>query len=203
MIREHVSVRALGATVSVLTVALTSSQAAFAQVTGPVPNAPTPGTNQTATLLFNAQLAVSQAATQNAQNAQAAAIAYQQAIQRYQVGDLTGARTAALQALITAHQVVPQPVATIAPLNAAAVAPAGPLIGNVPQIDAEAFVAAARGAVAACVNAHDPNLKAAEVQLAAAERAERSGKYNDARSAARNAVNLCANAQRELNGASR
>jgi hypothetical protein len=195
-------VLALGVTLSVLTVFLSTSQAAFAQVTGPVPNAPTPGTNQTATLLFNAQLAVSQAATRNAQAAQAAAISYQQAIQRYQVGDITGARTAALQALINAHQgeAVPQPIATIAPIaGTSALVPAPQVIGNVPQIDAEAFVAEARGALSACVNAHDPNTDAAEAQLDAAQRAFRAGKYNDARAAARNAVNLCAAAQRTEN----
>jgi hypothetical protein len=185
---------------SVLSVPLSSSKSASAQVTGPLPNPPQPGSNQTATLLFNTMLAVSRAATANAQNAQAAAMSYQQAIQRYNVGDISGARTAALQALITADQVAPQPLATLPPMPPASPIPVGPQpIGNIAQIDADAFVAAARRSVEACVSAHDPNTNAAEVQLAAAERAQRGGKYNDARAAARNAVNLCAAAQAAAN----
>jgi hypothetical protein len=189
-----------------LALILACAGTAAAQVTGPLP-APPPQTNQTAILLFNTMMAVSRAASQNAQNAQAAAINYQQAIQRYRVGDYAGARAAAVQAMMNADRVAPQPMATLQPLPPTIYAQKPTtifepgLIGNVAQIDAQAFVGQARGAVAACVNAHDPNANAAEAQLAAAQRAEQTGNYNAARAAARNAVNLCAAAQRAANAA--
>lgn len=192
---------------ALLAVALAAGTAAgaSAQVVGPVPNAPPPGINQTATLLFNAQLAVSRAAAQTAQdalaaqNAQAASLAYQQAIQRYRAGDVAGARTAAIQALLYADRsTLPQPIPTLQPPAPGYAPPAGLLLlgGNVGQIDAAAFVAQARGAVAACVAAHDPRAATAAAKLGAAERAQRAGNWNAARAAAHDAVDLCASARR-------
>jgi len=179
---------------------LASCAAAVAQVTGPLPPAPPYGANQTANLLFQTQLAISRAAISNPQAAQAAAISYQQALQRYNAGDITASRTAALQALMYANAQVPHPIPTISALPPTNFGAVGPLVrvngGNVAAIDTAAFVAQARGAVAACVTANDPHTAQAETQLAAAVKAEDAANYNAARAAAKSAVDLCAAAQR-------
>jgi hypothetical protein len=178
-----------------LALAATAGASAQAVVTGPLPNPPQP-TNQTATLIFNAMMAVARAAQTNPQNAQAAALSYQQAVQRYRMGDVQGARAAALQAMFSATRFEPQPLAVLTPLPAASyganVARPFPIAGSVGQIDADAFVAQARGAVANCVAAHAPNTAQAQEQLAAGERAAKAANFIAARAAAKAAVDLCA-----------
>jgi 4-alpha-glucanotransferase len=191
---------------SLLALALVAgcATAASAQTVPPLATPPPLGADQTANLIFNAQMAISRAATQNSQAAAAAAANnYQQAIQNYRTGDFAGARAAALQALMNADRVAPQPIPTISPMSptqyytASASRPLAAAMGDTAHVDADAFVAAARGAVAACVNTHDPNTAQAETQLAAAEHADRAANYNAARAAAKNAVDLCAGAQRQ------
>lgn len=177
-----------------------SAAAAGAQVTGPLPNPPPYGSTATANLLFESMLAVSRAAQRDPQNAQAAALNYQQAVQQYRSGNIEGARASALQALMNANRPVPQPLATIAAPAPTSYGALGPLTavngGNLAAIDTAAFVAQARGAVAACVTAADPHAVRAQSALAQAVEAQRANRYEQARSAAKTAVDLCAPARR-------
>ena len=179
-----------------LALAATASASGQAAVTGPLPNPPAQ-TNRTATLIFDAMMAVARAAQTNPQNAQAAALSYQQAVQRYRMGDVQGARAAALQAMFSATRVEPQPLAVLTPLPAtssygANVTRPFPIAGSVGQIDADAFVAQARGAVANCIASHAPATAQAQQQVAVAERAAKAANFTVARTAAKTAVDLCA-----------
>ena len=109
-------------------------------------------------------------------------------------------RAQAIQALIEANrpQFAPIPIiaSTIPATSALQTAPF-PLAGaSIAQIDADAFVAQARGAVAACRAVRSPNAAAAAENLAAAERDYRAGRYLNVRAEARAAVDLCAGAAR-------
>jgi hypothetical protein len=66
-------------------------------------------------------------------------------------------------------------------------------------IDADAFVAQARGAVAACTELHSANTGAAAQHLNNAIGDEKAGRYQDVRTEARTAVDLCAASQAQLN----
>jgi hypothetical protein len=98
--------------------------------------------------------------------------------------------------MFSATRFEPQPLAVLTPLPAASyganVARPFPIAGSVGQIDADAFVAQARGAVANCVAAHAPNTAQAQEQLAAAERSAKAANFTAARAAAKAAVDLCA-----------
>lgn len=172
---------------------------ASAQVAGPLPNPPQPGANQTSSLIFDAMMAVARANTTNPQAAQSAALSYTQAVNNYNTGDFNRARTAAIQALINANQ--PQQTTAIAvippftPTTAYQTNPF-PLAGaSVARVDADAFVAQARGAVQACVAAHAPTAALAQQRLAAAEHEDKAGRYQDVRLDAKAAVDLCAAAR--------
>ncbi len=184
------------ALVSALAVALALAVDASAQVTGPLPNPPQPGANQTTNLIFDAMMAVSRASATNPQGAQSAAMAYTQAVNNYNAGDINRARTAAIQALISANQ--PQQTTQIpvippfTPTTAYQTNPFPLAGGSVAQVDADAFVAQARGAVNACMAAHDPTTQLAQQRLAAAEREDKAGRYQDVRVDAKAAVDLCA-----------
>ena len=185
---------------AVLVLASFGSAAAQVRPIVPISQPPPYGANQTANLLFQTQLAISRAASANPQAAQSAALSYQQAVQRYNAGDVTAARTAALQALMSANAQVPHPIPTLRALPPTSGGALGPLVnvngGNVAAIDAQAFIGQARGAVAACVTANDPHTAQAETQLAAALRAEGANDYNAVRAAAKKAVDLCSAARR-------
>ncbi len=71
--------------------------------------------------------------------------------------------------------------------------------GSVAQVDAAAFVAQARGAVAACESRNSANTPAASADLAAAQRDLKAAQYLKVRDEARAAVNLCAGAQAQIN----
>jgi hypothetical protein len=71
---------------------------------------------------------------------------------------------------------------------------------SVAALDANAFVAQARGALMACQARSSPNTGAATQRLAAAERDAKAGRYQDVRVEARAVVDLCAAAQQQLNG---
>jgi hypothetical protein len=163
-------------------------------------NVAPPPTTPTANLIFQAMMATARAASTNPAAAQAAQIPYQHAVQSYNSGDVANARAQAIQALIEANR--PQPVtipvlrSTIPTTSALQTAPF-PIAGaSVAQIDADAFIAQARGAVAACRAAKSPNSSAAAVNLAAAEKDDAAGRYLNVSSEARAAVDLCAAAQR-------
>ena len=182
-----------------LALVLALNAGASAQVSGPLPNPPQPGANRTSNLIFDAMMAVSRANTTNPQAAQSAAIAYAQAVNSYNTGDFNRARTAAIQALINANQ--PQQTTqtpTIVPFTPTTAYQTNPFPlagGSIAQVDADAFVAQARGAVNACVQAHASTTQLAQQRLAAAEREDKAGRYQDVRVDAKAAVDLCAAAR--------
>jgi hypothetical protein len=184
-----------------LILAASTSAAALAQ-TVPAGTPPAPGT-PTANLVLDAMLATARAASVNPGGAQAASVNTNAAIQRYTMGDLNGARAAAIQALIEANRLpyTANPVlqSTIPQTSFLQTRPFPIAGGSVAAVDANAFVAQARGAVAACVTLNSPSTAAATQRLSAAERDAQAGRYQDVRVEARAAVDLCAPAQQQLN----
>jgi hypothetical protein len=178
-----------------------TTTAAFAQVV-PAGTPPAPGT-PTANLVLDAMLAAARAASLNPSAAQSASLNANAAIQRYNIGDANGARAAAIQALIEANRLpdTQNPVlqSTIPQTSYLQTRPFPIAGGSVAAIDANAFVAQARGAVAACQSVRSANTAAATQQLVAAERDAKAGRYQDVRVEARSAVDLCASAQQQLN----
>lgn len=183
-----------------LTVATTAP--ALAQL-APIGAPPAPG-RPTANLVLDAMLGAARAASINPSGAQSASLNASAAIQRYTTGDLNGARAAAIQALIQANQLPPtaNPIlrSTIPQTSALQTQPFPLPGGTVAAVDANAFVAQARGAVAACASRNSPNTAAATRQLDAAVRDEKAGRYQAVRTEARAAVDLCAAAQQQVNG---
>ncbi len=163
---------------------------------------PAPGT-PTANLVLDAMLATARAASINPAAAQSASLSANAAVQRYTMHDNNGARAAAIQALIEANRLpqtaIPVLVSTIPQTSALQTRPFPLAGGSVAALDAGAFVAQARGALAACEARSSPNTAAAAQRLGAAQRDEKAGRYQNARSEARAAVDLCASAQQQLN----
>ena len=183
-----------------LALACATTAAAVAQV---VPPGPPPG-QPTANLILDAMLATARAASVNPGAAQSASLNTSVAIQRYNAGDVNGARSAAIQALIEANRLpqttIPVLQSTIPQTSYLQTKPF-PIAGaSVAALDANAFVAQARGALAACQSRNSANTTAASQRLAAAERDAKAGRYQDVRVEARAAVDLCAAAQQQLNG---
>jgi hypothetical protein len=184
------------------TLALLGALGVVAALTAPAlaqtaPGAPPPGT-QTANLLFQAQIAASRVATASPQNAQSAAIAYQQALQSYRAGDIPAARAQALNVVMNANGYTAQNPTLLTPQAPTSAYPVHvfPLTGDTAKIDADAFIANAREAVDSCVVANDPATPQAMAALDTAQRADNKGDYNSARSQARVAVDLCASVRR-------
>jgi hypothetical protein len=186
-----------------LTLALTAatSTAAFAQAV-PIGTPPAPG-RPTANLVLDAMLAAARAASINPTASQTATLQANAAIQRYNMGDVNGARSAAIQALIEANRMpqtnIPVLVSTIPQTSALQTQPFPLAGGSIAALDANAFIAQARGAVAACTQQHSANTTAATQHLNAALGDEKSGKYQNVRTEAKAAVDLCAAAQSQLN----
>jgi hypothetical protein len=183
-----------------LALAAATTATAFAQT---VPPAPPPG-QPTANLILDAMLATARAASVNPGASQSASLNTSVAIQRYNAGDVNGARSAAIQALIEANR-LPQTTITVLqstiPQTSYLQTQPFPIAGgSVAAIDANAFVAQARGALTACQSRNSPNTAAASQRLASAERDAKAGRYQDVRVEARAAVDLCATAQQQLNG---
>ena len=183
-----------------LAVAAATTATAFAQT---VPPGPPPG-RPTANLILDAMLATARAASVNPGAAQPASLNTTVAIQRYNAGDINGARSAAIQALIEANRLpqtsIPVLRSTIPQTSYLQTQPFPIAGGSVAAIDANAFVGQARGALAACQSRNSPNTAAASQRLADAERDAKAGRYQDVRAEARAAVDLCAAAQQQLNG---
>ncbi len=184
-----------------LVLALASLSPALAQ-TVPLGTPPAPG-RPTSDLVLQAMLATARAAAANPSGAQAASLSTSAAIQRYRSGDLAGARSLAIQALIQANQPLAAPIPVLRstiPQSSYLQTQPFPIAGaSVGAVDANAFVAQARGAVAACASRNSANTPAASAQLAAAQRDLKAGQYVKVTTEARAAVNLCAGAQAQLN----
>jgi hypothetical protein len=185
-----------------LVLVIATTAAASAQSTVPIGTPPAPGT-PTTNLILDAMLATARAASINPSAARAASLHTSAALQRYNMGDINGARSAAIQALIEANRIPPASItvlqSTIPQTSALRVPPALIPGGSVAALDAEAFVAQARGAVAACRAHSSSNSAAAAQRLAAAERDAQAGRYQNVRVEARDAVDLCAAAQQQIN----
>ncbi|GAC1585307.1 MAG: hypothetical protein NVS3B7_20360 [Candidatus Elarobacter sp.] len=189
--------RRLRGAVLALSLGCTTSAPGLAQAVVPAGTPPQPGAIPTANLIFDAMLATARAAATNPQAAQAAQPNANAAVQRYNAGDLNGARSAAIDALIDANRAQPVPIPVLSstiPQTSALQTQPFPLRGDIAAIDADAFVAQARGAVLNCQAAHAQNSAAAAASLAAAQRDARAGRYRDVRVEARAAVDLCARA---------
>lgn len=166
-----------------------------------VPKAP-PITNQASSALFDAMLAISRAQQANPQAAQTASFEYAHALQQYRSGNIDGARRSALQSVRTASQ----PGVTLGPQAAPSV-PLGPaatqlpglqggLYGaDAPAIDADSFLALARGILAECAARHDPALAAAQKSYVLATRDFAAQNWQRTRSDAKAAISTCAKAQ--------
>ena len=183
-----------------LALAAATTATAFAQT---VPPGPAPG-RPTANLILDAMLATARASSVNPGAAQSASLNTTVAIQRYNAGDVNGARSAAIQALIEANRLPPTSIpvlrSTIPQTSYLQTQPFPIAGGSVAALDANAFVAQARGALAAGQSRNSPNTGAASQRLADAERDAKAGRYQDVRVEARAAVDLCAAAQQQLNG---
>jgi hypothetical protein len=183
-------------------VAGATASGAYAQTTVPPGTPPNPG-KPTANLILDAMLATARAASVNPQGAQSATLNTHAAIQRYNTGDENGARSAAIQALIEANRLPPNPIpvlrSTIPQTSYQQTQPFPLPGGSIAAIDANAFVAQARGAVANCQAAHSANTAAATASLNAAQRDEQAGRYQNVRTEARAAVDLCAEATLQQN----
>ena len=184
-----------------LAMAAAMGGSALAQ-TVPIGTPPAPG-RPTANLVLDAMLATARAAAANPSAAQNAQFNTSVAIQRYNMGDVNGARSAAIQALIEANRLpqtqIPVLRSTI-PQTSYLQLGAFPIAGgSVAALDADAFVAQARGAVAACAQQRSPNTGAATQHLTNATNDEKAGKYQNVRAEAKTAVDLCAAAQAQIN----
>ncbi len=183
---------------------LAATAGASAQSSVPIGTPPVAG-RPTANLVLDAMMATARAAAANSPAAQAASLNTSAAIQLYRQGNLAGARSAAIQALIEAGQTPPTSIpvlrSTIPQSSYLQTQPFPIAGGSLAAIDAQAFVAQARGAVAACASRNSANTGAAQQQLSAAQRDERAGRYLNVAAEARAAVDLCAAAQRAINGA--
>lgn len=186
-----------------LTLALAVAMSAAALAQAVPPNTPPAPGSPTANLILDAMLATARAASVNPNAAQAAQLNTNAAIQRYNAGDLNGARYSAIQALIEANRLpatrIPVLQSTIPTTSYRQTQPFPLPGGSVAAIDANAFVAQARGAVAACTQQHSASAGAATQHLNAAISDEKAGRYQDVRTEARAAVDLCAAAQQQLN----
>jgi len=184
-----------------LALAAAMSGPALAQ-TVPIGTPPPPG-RPTANLVLDAMMATARAAAANPSAAASAQFNTSVAIQRYNMHDYNGARSAAIQALIDANRLpqteIPVLRSTIPQTSYLQTQPFPIAGGSVAALDANAFIAQARGAVAACAQQRSPNTGAATQHLNNAIGDEKAGRYQDVRTEAKAAVDLCAAAQAEIN----
>jgi hypothetical protein len=177
-----------------ITLALVASTAtaASAQVTGPLTPAP-PQTGVTSRLLFNAMLSTAQAAASNPTAAQAARVNYEAASAQLRMGNPAAARASAMAALGAANAApVASPIQPMQPYVAPNIPQSIVVPGTIASINADAFVAAARGSVNNCVAAKSPNAPLAQQRLATAERDNAAGQYGKVVASAQSVVDLCA-----------
>ncbi|HYZ17840.1 MAG TPA: hypothetical protein VE591_15625 [Candidatus Acidoferrum sp.] len=183
-----------------LTLALVASTAtaASAQVTGPL-SPPPAQRGTTSRLLFDAALATARAAASNPTAAQQARVNYQAAIEQFNERNFAAARGSAMQAINAAGAApVASPIQPMKPYTAPYVPQSVVVPGTIASINADAFVAAARSSVNACMAAKSPNAKLAQQRLASAERDNAAGQYGSVVAEAQSVVDLCAPAQSSM-----
>lgn len=157
----------------------------------PLPAPPT-GQNQASGSIFDAMLAIARAAASNPSAAQRATYSYNQAVQQYQAGQLSQARSSALQAIVqTAAPPLPPPIAPPPTIPTPTVARM-PLLNNPPQADAEEFVALIAGSLDQCGPTTGSAYQSALRTYQQAQRDYVAGKYNAVRTEAKGAIDGCA-----------
>ena len=173
---------------------------ASAQVTSlPLP-APPVATNATASLIFDAMLAIARTAASNPAQAQQATFSYHAAIQQYNAGDYQRARSSAVQAIAQTNAApLPQPT-DIAPSIPQQQYVTMPQANGVNASDAEEYLALARrslgtSCVASIGGSPDPALMS---QFSTAVAANASKAYAKTVTLATAVVNACATAQQQL-----
>jgi hypothetical protein len=167
-----------------------------------LPQAP-PITSSTGSTLYSAMLAIARAQQINPQAAQTASFQYVQAVQQFRSGNAAAANISALQALSTAAQAQvqsspPGPLATPPLVPAPAQVPglAGGLYGgDAPVIDADSFLALARGTIDDCAARRDRRLAAAQQHYAQAQQDFARGNWQATRVDAKAAIDACAKPQ--------
>jgi hypothetical protein len=175
-----------------------------AVVSAPIvlPHAPPP-VNTTGSTLFAAALAIARAQQISPQAAQTASFSYVKAVQQYRSGNFSAANASALQALSTASQAQVQTVAP-APLPNPALVPATPqkpgLAGGLygadaAVIDADSFLALARGTLDDCAARHNRRLAGAQADYKRAEQDFALRNWQATRVDAKAAIDACAKAQ--------
>jgi hypothetical protein len=161
-------------------------------------------TSQAGSTLISALLSIANAQRIDPRAAQTASFQYVQAVQQYRSGNFAAAKISALAALSTAAQAqvennVPAPV----PPNPALVSGAGQLPGlagglyggDAPAIDADAFLALARGTIDDCAARRDRRLGAAESHYDRAKQDFSRRDWEAARIDAKAAIDACAKPQ--------
>jgi hypothetical protein len=175
--------------------------AAAAPVPIVLPHAPPPLTS-VGSSLYAARLAIARAQGVNPQAAQTASFQYVKAVQQYRSGNLAGADITARQALSTAAQAqVPMSAPAAVPAPALVPAPpqqpglAGGLYGaDAAAIDADSFLALARGTLDDCTARHDRRLAGAQADYARAEQDFARRNWQATRADAKAAIDACAHA---------
>ena len=177
--------------------------AGMAPASAQVPSVPPVATNPTANVLFDAMLAISRANTTNPSGAAAATLNYNAGVQQYGNGNLDAARASAMQAIFqtarppaTMPMTPPQvtiPQMPITPM---------PYITNVPQADAEEFLALSRRALLACTSQNSPNTTQATQMYTQAVHENLANKYQAVRRDSQTIIDECAPAQAAINNAS-
>lgn len=166
-----------------------------------LPHAPPP-LGGTSSALFAAQLAIARAQAIDPQAAQTASFAYAKAVQQYRSGNFAGANISALQALSAASQAQVQPAPAGVP--APALVPAMPQLpglagglygADAAAIDADSFLALARGTLDDCAARHDRRLAGAQAHYARAERDFALRNWQATRVDAKAAIDACAKPQ--------
>ncbi|MGD0475236.1 MAG: hypothetical protein ABSB70_18765 [Candidatus Velthaea sp.] len=176
-----------------------SAGAQVAPVPIVLPQAPPP-LGATGSTLFAARLAIARAAQIDPQAAQTASFVYVKAVQQYRSGNIAGANASALQALSTASQAqvlpavpAPVPAASLAPAATQQPGVAGGLYGaDAAAIDADSFLALARGTLDDCAARRDHRLAAAQSHYAQAEHDFALRNWQATRVDAKAAIDACA-----------
>jgi hypothetical protein len=119
--------------------------------------------------IFDAMIAISRAKATYPAGANAAALQYAAALQRYYAGDRSGAYAAALQAIArTSHQPYPEPYAWVSPSPTVGATWPQPEILDVAQAQAESLLGVGRRALIACGTSDPALLQALRQRYSAA-----------------------------------
>lgn len=182
---------------AVLAAAITLAGAASAAGSLPAPPAASPTTGgSAASTIFDAMVAIARANADNPGGAQNAAGPYNQAIQQFNAGQYTQARSSALDAIAqTAPAPLPAPSLYPLYIPAPAYSPM-PLVVNADEADAESTVALARQELTQCGTGAAPPAMQQQYQTAVDNLFAKN--YLPARAISEALINTCAAAMQQL-----